>query len=154
MKFDFVTLTHSPERINVVSAKLGATKSEKWSDTDLGKAMKMGVAGGNFEVAASGDDIEGVLDNVDAGGTTDGFVFGGVACGTRGFRIRAKATGVVALGATVLADAQEAVGTANDHKVPAVKAGDPVLHKWRMIANETNPANNAIAGDIIVLELL
>lgn len=154
MKFDFVTLTHSPERLNVVSAKLGASKAEKWSDADLGKAMKMGTAGGNFEVAASGDDIEGILDSVDAGGTTDGFVFGGVACGNRGFRVRAKATGEVTLKATVVADAQGAVGTANDYKIPAVKAGDPVLHKWRMIANETNPANNAQAGDIIVLELL
>lgn len=151
MKFRFKTLTHSPERMNVVSAKLGATAADKYSDKDIGKAMKMGTVPGTFLLCADGDEIEGRLDNIDAGGTEDGFVFGGVACGNRGYRVLAEFTGADAavLDLVVAAD-QPAIGTAGHMKV---KAGTPTTHKWRIIDNGKDVATVA-AGDLVVLELL
>ena len=154
MKFDFTTLTHDPERLNVVSTKLGATTAEKYSDTDIGKAMKMGVAGGNHSACADGDEIEGILDSIGAGGTTDGFVFGGVARGMDGVRFLATAAGAIGLKGLVVAGAQAAVGTANDGNRAVVKAGTPATFKWRVIANVTNPGNNAVANDVVVIEKL
>ena len=153
MKFDFTTLTHDPERLNVVSTKLGATTAEKWSDADLGKAMKMGTAGGNHVACVSGDEIEGILDSIDAGGTTDGFVFGGVARGVEGARFRAVAAGAINLKGLVVADDQAPVGQDQGGAV-IVKAGTPATFKWRVIANITNPGNNAVANDVVVIEKL
>src|SRR5678809_531870 len=111
MKFNFRTLTHSPERLNVVSAKLGTDALEKYTDADIGKPMKLGEEPGCYVVAADGDEIEGFLDNIDAGGTTDGHVFGGVACGNRGFRVEAEFSGDAGkVGDLVVAAAQTAIG--------------------------------------------
>lgn len=151
MKFRFKTLTSSPERMNVVSAKLGATTDDKYSDKDIGKAMKMGAVPGTFLLCADGDEIEGRLDNIDAGGTEDGFVFGGVACGNRGYRVLAEFTGAdAAVLDLVVAAAQPAIGTAGRMKV---KAGTPATHKWRIIDNGKDVAT-VTAGDLVVLELL
>jgi hypothetical protein len=156
MKFNFRTLTHSPERLNVVSAKLGTDDLEKYTDSDIGKPMKLGAEPGCFVVVADGDEIEGFLDNIDAGGTTDGHVFGGVACGTRGFRVEAEFSGDAgAVGDLVVAAAQSAIGVKAASGLGKVKAGTPTTHKWRIIANKTPRASAAVnAADIVVLELL
>lgn len=156
MKFNFRTLTHSPERLNVVSAKLGTDALEKYTDADIGKPMKLGAEPGCFVVAADGDEIEGFLDNIDAGGTTDGHVFGGVACGNRGFRVEAEFSGTAGkVGDLVVAAAQSAIGVKAASGVGKVKAGTPATHKWRIIANKTPRASAAVnAADIVVLELL
>lgn len=151
MKFRFKTLTHSPERMNVVSTKLGATTDDKYSDKDIGKAMKMGTVPGTYLLCADGDEIQGRLDNIDAGGTEDGFVFGGVACGNRGYRVLAEFTGAdAAVLDLVVAAAQPAIGTPGRMKV---KAGTPTTHKWRIIDNGKDVAT-VTAGDLVVLELL
>ena len=152
MKFRFKTLTHSPERMNVVSAKLGATTADKYSDKDVGKAMKMGTVPGTFLLCADGDEIQGRLNNIDAGGTEDGFVFGGVACGNRGYRVAAEYTGTTdaAVLDLVVAAAQPAIGTAGGMKV---KAGTPATHKWRIIDNGKD-VTTVTKGDMVVLELL
>ena len=155
MKFNFVTLTHSPERLNVISSKLGTGDKEKYTDADVLKPMKLGAEPGCFVVAADGDEIEGFLDNIDAGGTTDGHVFGGVACGNRGVRIEAEMVGTATVGGLVVAAAQEAIGTKAASGRGKVKAGTPATHKWRILANKTPRAAGAVqAGDIVVLELL
>lgn len=156
MKFNFRTLTHSPERLNVVSAKLGTDDLEKYTDSDIGKPMKLGAEPGCFVVVADGDEIEGFLDNIDAGGTTDGHVFGGVACGTRGFRVEAEFSGTTgAVGDLVVAAAQSAIGVKAASGLGKVKGGTPTTHKWRIIANKTPRASAAVnAADIVVLELL
>ena len=155
MKFNFVTLTHSPERLNVISAKLGTGAKEKYTDADVLKPMKLGTEPGCFVVAADGDEIEGFLDTVDAGGTTDGHAFGGVACGNRGARIEAEVVGTATVGGLVVAAAQEAIGTKAASGRGKVKAGTPATHKWRILANKTPRAAGAVqAGDIVVLELL
>lgn len=153
MKFNFAALTHSPDRLNVISAKLGATKGEGYTDADVLKPMVMGTEG-NMVVAAADAEIEGWLDNVDAGGTTDGFPFGGVACGTRGMRVEAQLVGAAdVLGFVVAAD-QEAVGTKAASGLGKVKAGVPVNHKWRIIAVKGTNAAAGVDGDIVVLELI
>ena len=155
MKFNFVTLTHSPERLNVISAKLGTGAKEKYTDADVLKPMKLGTEPGCFVVAADGDEIQGFLDNIDAGGTTDGHVFGGVACGSRGVRIEAEVVGTATVGGLVVAAAQAAIGTKAASGRGKVKAGTPATHKWRILANKTPRAAGAVqAGDIVVLELL
>ena len=156
MKFNFRTLTHSPERLNVVSTKLGTDALEKYTDADIGKPMKLGEEPGCYVVVADGDEIEGFLDNIDAGGTTDGHVFGGVACGNRGFRMEAEFSGDAGkVGDLVVAADQTAVGVKAPSGVGKVKAGTPAVHKWRIIANKTPRASAAVnAADIVVLELL
>ena len=153
MKFNFAALTHSPERLNVISTKLGAIKGEGYTDADVLKPMVMGKAG-NMVIAAEDAEIEGWLDNVDAVGTTDGFPFGGVACGTRGMRVEAEIVGAADVLGFVVAAGQEAVGTKAASGLGKVKAGTPVNHKWRIIAVKDTNAEAAVSGDIVVLELI
>lgn len=153
LKFGFTSLTHSPERLNVISAKLGATANSGITEKDIGKAMKLNVAlPGNFIPCEDGDDIEGFLDNIDAGGTEDGFVFGGVATGNRGLRMKVAFEGNLAVGDLVVAAAQPAIGTVG---LGVVKVGTPVLHKWRVIGSLPIRADNKlVAGDEAIIELL
>jgi hypothetical protein len=163
MKFNFAALTHSPDRLNVISTKLGAAKGAAFTDSDVLKPMVLGTAG-NMVIAVEGDEIEGWLDNVDAGGTTDGFAFGGVACGTRGMRVEAQLVGTADVKDFVVAAAQEAVGTKAASGLGKVKVGvkavagttleSPANHKWRIIAVKTKNTASAVDGDIVVLELI
>ncbi len=146
--FQFNLLTHSPERLNVISTKLGATKDDKFLDTEIGKAVKMGPVG-NHLLCADGDELEAFVDNIDAGGTSGGFSFGGVARGNVGFRVEAQ----VAAGATplqfgdlVVAGAQIARGTKG---IAQVKAGAPEIHKYRVINLK---GGNGAPGTTVVLE--
>ncbi|CAD5377353.1 conserved hypothetical protein [Pseudomonas sp. OF001] len=149
-EFKFNVLTHSPERLNVISTKLGPDVNTKYSDKDKRKAVKMGALA-NHVLCAGGDEIEGFIDSVDTA-TQDGFSFGGVARGNRGFRVEAQVganQGATAMkvGDFVVADVQLAVGTKG---LPQVKTGAPATHKYRvMTVNGTG-----VAGDVVVLELL
>lgn len=153
LKFNYKTLTQSPERINVISTKFG-TEAEKFSDADLLKPVKLNPLGnGSFILCEEGDELEGWVDNIDAGGTEDGLSFGGAACGVRGFRVKAKLSGAGKVNDLVVAGAPTAVGTKLDGNLPVVKVGEPVLHRYRIMAVATNEAN-AVDGDTVVLELL
>ena len=57
MKFNFRALTQSPERLNVISTKLGSAKTEVYTDADLKKPMVMGTQG-NMVIAAEDAEIE------------------------------------------------------------------------------------------------
>lgn len=148
--FKFQVLTHSPERLNVISSKLGPDANTKYSDLDKKKAVKLGPVG-NHVLCAGGDEIEGFIDSVDAA-TSNGFSFGGVARGNRGFRVEAQVGAnqgatPMAVGDFVVADVQLPVGTKG---LPQVKTGAPATHKYRvMTVNGTGAA-----GDVVVLELL
>lgn len=148
--FEFNVLTHSPERLNVISTKLGPNANTKYSDKDKKKAVKMGTAA-NHVLCAAGDEIEGFIDSVDAA-TSGGFSFGGVARGNRGFRVDAQVGAgqgatPMAVGDLVVADAQLAIGTTG---LPQVKTGAPTRHLWRVM----NVRGTGEAGDTVVLELL
>lgn len=130
--FEFNPLTHSPERLNVISTKLGSAKDQNYTDAEIGKAMKMGPVG-NHELCADGDELEAFLDSVDGGPKAGGFPFGGVARGNVGFRVEAEvAAGAPALvfGDLVVAGAQKALGTKG---IAQVKKGTPAIHKYRVI---------------------
>lgn len=151
MKFNYGLLTHSPERLNVISTKLG-TGSDTYTDVDVGKAVKFGGVGA-MVVATAGAEIEGFIDNIDAGGTVDGHTFGGVARCNRGARFKAAivpaSTKVVTANSSyVVAAAQEAVGTAMANGAPLVQlsASDgTTVSGWRVMAIEGDVAS--VTGD-------
>lgn len=152
MKFNFRALTQSAERLNVISTKLGATKAEVFTDKDLKKPMVMGKKG-NMVIAAAGAEIEGFLDNIDAGPTADGHVFGGVARCNAGTRMEVEIEGAADVLGLVVAGATPAVGLQSTTKLGVVKAGAPVTHKWRIISL-ANDAEAAVGGEIAVIEKL
>lgn len=166
-KFTFAVLTNDPNRLNVISAKLGSragTANEnkaglgEYSDTEINKAVKLGTVS-NFLLCAEGDEIDGIIDNIDAGGTEDGYTFGGVARPNGGQRFNAlvgpnQAT-ALAIGALVVADEQFAVGVENSAPPKGmrlnlrVKAGAPTLHKWRVMRVVSG---TGAAGSVVVIE--
>lgn len=130
--FEFKPLTHSPERLNVISTKLGANAAGKFTDMDIKKAVKMGPVG-NYLLCADGDELDGFVDNIDGGGTSGGFSFGGVARGNVGFRVEAQVAAgadALAFGDLVVAGAQLPLGTPG---LAQVKKGTPAIHKYRVI---------------------
>lgn len=148
--FQFNVLTHSPERLNVISSKLGPDAATKYTDKDVRKAVKVGDKA-NHVLCVAGDELEGFIDSVDAA-TAGGFAFGGVARGNRGFRVEAQVG--AGQGATpikvrdlVVADDQLAVGTKG---LPVVKTGAPKAHLYRVLTVR----GNGLPGDKVVLELL
>ena len=153
MKRNFKLLAQSPERINVITTKLGADDTEQYSDLDIGKPMVMGKIG-NMVIAAAGDEIEGFLDNVASGPTEDGHKVGGVARHMQGSRAKAVVEGAAEVLDLVVAGANTAHNTASATKhTGVVKKGTPSVHVWRIIAFE-NDAASTTGGDVAILEKL
>lgn len=150
MKFNYRILTNNPERLNVISTKLGAAKTEVYTDNDRGKPMVMGKKG-NMVIAAVDAEIEGFLDNVDAGPTADGHIFGGVARCGQGTRYEVELVGAADVLDFVVAAANEAVGVKATSGKGKVKAGTPTKHLWRIIAF-TNDAEAGVGGEIAIIE--
>lgn len=149
--FAFNLLTHSPERLNVISTRLGAgnTPNDRWDDAEVGKAVKLGPNGTHVH-CVSGDEIEAIVDNIDSGGTNGGYSFGGVARGNRGLRVKAEIGAnqgtAAALGDLVVADDQVAKGTKG---VAQVITGTPTVNVWRII----HLGGTGAAGTPVVIEL-
>lgn len=147
--FKFAVLSQNPERLNVISSKLG-TGTIKYTDLDKKKAVKLG-AFGNHVLCVAGDEIDGFIDSVDAA-TAGGYTFGGVARGTRGFRVEAEVgsghgSTAMVVGDYVVADAQLAVGTKG---LPKVKKGTPIVNRYRVMT----VIGDGLAGSTVVLELM
>ena len=144
--FDFNLLTHSPERLNVISSKLGPDVDTKYSDMDKKKPVKA-AAGGRHVLVSDGDELEGWIDSVEAF-TVDGYSFGGVARGNVGFRVEAQVAAAVVtplvFGDLVVAGIQIARGTKG---LPQVKKGTPAVHKYRVLRLTTGAA-----GSLVLLE--
>lgn len=146
--FKFNVLTVLPERLNVITSKLGAAAGERYTDKDIKKIVTMGVVS-NFALAADGDDIEGFIDNIDGGPTANGFVVGGVAHPDTGFRVEAAvAAGAapVAVKDYVVAGAQLPLGTKG---LPQVKKGTPAVFKYRVMRIVSGTGG---PGSVLVLE--
>lgn len=145
-KFDFNLLTQSPERMNVISVKLGPNPATKYSDADKKKAVKL-QRNGIAVLCSDGDELEGFIDSVESW-TVEGHSWGGAARGNVGFRVEAQvAAGVatpLAFNDLVVAGAQLPVGTKG---LAQVKKGTPALHKYRVLR-----LNTGAAGDIVLLE--
>lgn len=157
-KFAFAVLTNDPNRLNVISTKLGSRAGNatelkaglgEYSDAEIKKAVKLGTQS-NYVLCADGDELDAFIDNIDSGGTEDGFTFGGVARGNAGQRHEVQvATGVVAalvIGDLVVAGAQLPVGTKG---LAQVKKGTPELHKYRVMRILTG---TGVAGDKVLIE--
>lgn len=134
--FAFNLLTQSPERLNVISTRLGASNqpNDRWDDREVGKAVKIGPNATHVH-CAEGDEIQALVDNIDSGGTNGGYSFGGVARGNRGFRAKAvigpnQGETPAKLDDLVVADAQFPQGTKG---VARVKTGTPSTNKWRIM---------------------
>ena len=106
---------------------------------------------GNMVIAAADQEIEGFLDNVDAGPTEDGHVFGGVARCGQGTRYEVELVGTADVLDLVVAAANEAVGVKADSGLGKVQKGVPTTHIWRIIAFTTD-AESGTAGDIAIIE--
>lgn len=146
--FKFNVLTVLPERLNVITAKLGSAAGQAYTDKDTKKIVKGGSVS-NFFLAADGDELEGFIDNIDGGPTANGFVVGGVARPDTGFRVEAQvAAGVAAplvFGDLVVAGDQLPLGTKG---LPQVKKGTPAIWKYKVIQVRSTGA----AGSLVLLE--
>lgn len=145
--FQYKPLTHSPERLNVIATKLGPDANTKYTDAEKQKAVKMGPVS-NYLLCVDGNELEGFIDNIDAGPTAGGFVMGGVAHPNSGFRVEAKVGGATTLvvGDFVVAAAQAPVGTKS---LPVVKKGTPATFKYRVINLYTG---GGLVGSTVLLE--
>lgn len=156
MKFNFRELTHSPERLNVITTKLGAAAGEGFkTSADAGKPMTMGKLG-NHVIAADGADIEGFLDNVDDGPTADKFIVGGVARCNSGTRKLVEVEGAADVLDLVVAGTNAVAGTKNGKGagiVRKVASEEGQTHKWRIIAFMTD-AESTTGGELAVIEKL
>lgn len=146
--FKFNVLVVLPERLNVITTKLGAAAGENYTDKDVKKIMTMGDVS-NFALAADGDEIEGFLDNVDGGPTANGFRVGGVARPDTGIRVEAQvAAGAAAVVVKdlVVAGVQLPLGTKG---LPQVKVGAPKVFKYRIMRIISG---NGGPGSVVLLE--
>lgn len=162
-KFHFGTLTHSPDKLDIISTCLGTGGVDLYTDKERGKAVKMSTAA-NHVLCADGDEIEAIVDSIDAGGTeNEGYSFGGVARHGRHLAvIGANQVGNAALLDLVVADAQPAVGTATlasatapgtadpSKGVATVKTGAPTTHKWRIV--HIYASGDGTAGTLVCIE--
>lgn len=158
-KFQFAKLTADPNRLNVITAKLGSRAGNatelkaglgEYSDAEINKAVKLGPVS-NYLLCADGDEIDGIIDNIDSGGTEDGFTLGGVARCNAGQRFEAivgAGSDQLALDDLVVAAAQLPVGTKGDLQV---KKGAPTRHLWRVMRIMTG---TGVVGDRVLLEKL
>lgn len=158
-KFKFALLTNNPERLNVITAKLGSRAGNanelkagfgEYGTEEENKAVKLGTAD-NFVLCADGDELDGFIDNIDGGSTESGYTLGGVARCNGGQRMKVQ----VAVGATqvaiddlVVAAAQLPVGTAG---LAQVKEGTPTRHLWRVLSLLSG---TGVAGNEILIEKL
>lgn len=155
-KFYFGLLTQSADEMGVISTCLGTGIKDQYDDKDVGKAVKMGTSA-NHVFCEDGDDIEGFIDNIDAGGTeNEGYTFGGVSYGGRHAAVLTDAAAL--LDYVVAADQPEqGVQELGSSKAPGVvgpmvglatvRKGDAKIHHWRIL----HIFGDGKAGDVVVL---
>ena len=131
----------------ITEAALGASSGDGWGDEEVGKVVKLGPAN-NYILASDGDDIEGIVVSIEPNTVNAGFSFGTVQSDRRFQAVLDTGETGVAVGATVVAGAQEAVGTQTNGNKPVVATGAGVTHKWRVIRLLTDGE----AGSTVVIE--
>ena len=118
-----------------------------WTDKEVGKAVKLGVADSNMILCQTGDDIEGVVISVEPFTVNGGATFGSVQQDRR-VLAQVGATAVT-LGATVVAGVQESIGTQTAGNKPIVIPGAGVNFIWRCIRIVTG---TGATGDTVLIE--
>lgn len=138
-------MTELVEYTKVETARLGAgTGSANWlTDKEVGKFVKL-VAESRFDLCAVGNEIEGRIGSIDAGGPYDNYSLGSVERGGR-FAVTfdgiqaTPGTGTVALGDYVVCGTPVAKDTALVFGTPAkvckaTAAATGIVHKWRVVS--------------------
>jgi hypothetical protein len=133
---------------DITEAALGATTGDGWGNEEVGKAVKLGPAN-NYVLASDGDDIEAVVVSMEPNTVNQGFSFGSVQRNCRREAVLDAAETGVAVGATVVAGAQEVVGTQTNGNKTVVAAGAGVVYKWRVIRLIDGTGE---AGDTVLIE--
>lgn len=131
--FQFEDLAGLPNGY-IVSACLG-TAAAKFADADIGKPVKLATStpAENYILCADGDEIEGFVVALDGGTVNDGFAFGSVR--KREYQyVKNSGAAAIAVGATVVAAAPSALGTAETNGLAKVKAGSPTKFIWRVLS--------------------
>jgi len=144
----------------VIAARLGTGPADKYTDTEVGKAVKLSGES-QYVLAVAGDAIEGVITQVESG-TSAGYTVGGVATGQGNGYMFATAdglqgtpgTGVIALGDLVVVGTLTAKGTALAAYPKVCKATSQTLvrHAWRVVSLGT--AGTGAVGTRLCLEKL
>jgi hypothetical protein len=120
------------------SAALGADNTHKLVSADVGKPVKIAAAE-NYVLCATGDEIEGTVETVQAFTVNNGFSFGTVSRRGRRVATQTGATTVV-VGDLLVADTNAALGVLNTAAIClagatlAVKKGVPTKFLWRVIS--------------------
>ena len=145
-----VTLEQSANRLTARVAD-GATAADQLTDADKYKLVKM-KGDSRYGLCAAGDEIEGFLLSLESPHTYDGFHLGTVQTDKR---FRAVSEGTLNMLGEVVAGTVVARGTKLGFNGPAVKAGTPTKHVWRVVAaiGQEIAAGAAIpAGSEVIVE--
>ncbi len=140
----------------VIPARLGQGSSDKYSDLESGKIVKL-TAESRYELAVAGDSIEGFIDQVEAA-TSGGYSIGGVALTP--YHVYATAdglqatpgTGVIAIGDYVVAGSITAKGTALAAFPKVCKATSQTWGKFTYRVVSLGTAGTGAVGTQLTLE--
>lgn len=124
-----VTLEQDATRLTARVAD-GTGVSNQLTDADRFKLVKM-KGDSQYGLCAAGDEIEGFLLALEPPMTYDGYYLGTVQTDKR---FRAVSEGVLNMLGEVVCGTVTARGTALNGVGPAVKAGTPTTHRWRVVA--------------------
>jgi hypothetical protein len=142
---------------DTISAALGAAAASGIGTNDLDKAYKMGTLQ-NYVPCADGDPIEGFLNAVEGFTVNNGFSFGSIQRRGRKTVQNGAGQATLAVGDTVVAFTQTAIGTAGlaqVKKATATAATDDGgltqsgLYAWKVIRILTG---TGVAGDKVLIE--
>ena len=144
--FAFTPLVNSPHA-DVITAALGVDASNKMSDFEINKPVKLAAAD-NYVLCSVGDEIEGFVVTTEAYTVNDGFSIGSVQ---RNKRVQAKIVTLgVVVGDLVVAGAPSALGTADPLMLVKKAAGtEDKLYNWRVISIVTG---TGAIGDTVLIE--
>lgn len=141
-KSHFMVPTVPTGAVQTVRLGAGTGAANNLADVDEGKFTKL-VAESRHNLAAVGDDIEGVITSVESA-TSGGFSIGGVLRAAPGDMLlvtfdglqASPGTGTIAIGDVVNVGTPVAKGTAQTTypKVCKATTAANVVHKWRVVS--------------------
>lgn len=157
-KSHYLTPTVPSGKVQTVRLGAGTGAANNLSDVDEGKFAKL-VAESRYNLAAVGDDLEGVITSVESA-TSGGYSIGGVLRAAVGDMINVTfdglqatpGTGVIAIGDILVVGTPVAKGTVQSTypKVCKATTAANVVQKWRVVSLGT--AASGAVGTVGVAE--
>lgn len=145
-KFEITETIHS-EPVHTV--RLGDTGTGVYTDTEVGKAVKL-TAASRYELCDAGDPIEGVISSVN-GGTFDGYSVGGIV--SSGYKA-VTLDGAIAIGEYVVTGTVVAEGTALTGPLKVIKATDQAAAAAAPFKARLVQAESTAVGTLGIVELI